>query len=70
MESLFQDSWDGRWVTSEEMGYPMVAIGSKIFSYTSGQVIMIDYGVTSAWTIEDQQGVTDHFMPFTRSKAD
>jgi NAD(P)-dependent dehydrogenase (short-subunit alcohol dehydrogenase family) len=51
-ELLFQDRWNGRWATADEMGYPLVAIGSKLFSYMSGQVIYIDYGITSAWTID------------------
>ncbi|MDR1796643.1 MAG: SDR family oxidoreductase [Clostridiales Family XIII bacterium] len=61
IESLFQKSWDGRWATAEEMGWPMVAIGSRLFSYMSGQVIMFDYGLTSVWNIEELQGITDHF---------
>ena len=30
----------------------MVAIGSNIFSYMSGQIIYFDYGITSAWLID------------------
>ena len=32
------------------MGYPMVVVGSDICSYMSGQLIYIDYGLTSNWT--------------------
>ena len=38
-----------RWASAEEMGYPLVAIGSQIFSYMSGQVIYFDYGMSSVW---------------------
>jgi NAD(P)-dependent dehydrogenase (short-subunit alcohol dehydrogenase family) len=60
-ERLFQDSWNGRWASAEEMGYPMVAIGSRIFSYMSGQVIFFDYGLTSSWEIEEFFGIKDHW---------
>jgi hypothetical protein len=43
------------------MGYPLVAIGSKMFSYMSGQVIFLDYGLTSVWAIEELEGIKDHF---------
>ena len=49
IEQIFLARWNGHWATSEEMGWPMVAIGSNIFSYMSGQVIYFDYGITSAW---------------------
>ncbi|MDY2808034.1 MAG: hypothetical protein SOT82_05420 [Oscillospiraceae bacterium] len=29
--------------------YPLVAIGSQIFSYMSGQIIYFDYGMSSVW---------------------
>jgi len=61
IESLFQKSWNGRWATAEEMGCPMVAIGSRLFSYMSGQVITLDYGLTSLWGVEELMGITDHF---------
>ena len=32
------------------MRYPMVVICSDICSYMSGQLIYIDYGLTSNWT--------------------
>jgi len=39
--------WNGRVAEIEEMGYPLVVVGSKICSYMSGQIIYIDYGVSS-----------------------
>lgn len=50
VEGIFLKSWNGRPATSEEMGYPLVCIGSNIFSYTSGQNIYIDYGLSSSYT--------------------
>lgn len=47
LEKMFLGPWKGRWAEAYEMGYPMVAIGSKLFSYVSGQVIYIDYGASS-----------------------
>ena len=61
IEALFQKRWNGRWASAEEMGYPMVAIGSGLFGYMSGQVIFFDYGLTSVWAVEELQGVKDHF---------
>ncbi|MBQ3194287.1 MAG: SDR family oxidoreductase [Oscillospiraceae bacterium] len=52
IERIFLDRWNGRWASPEEMGWPLVAIGSKIFSYMSGQVIYFDYGLTSSWLID------------------
>ena len=52
IEKIFLDRWNGRWASSAEMGWPMVAIGSNIFSYMSGQVIYLDYGITSSWLID------------------
>ena len=49
IERIFLNSWNGRWASAEEMGYPLVAIGSQIFSYMSGQVIYFDYGMSSVW---------------------
>ncbi|GHU66035.1 3-alpha-hydroxysteroid dehydrogenase [Clostridia bacterium] len=63
IEALFQKRWNGRWASAEEMGYPLVAIGSKMFSYMSGQVIFFDYGLTSVWAIEELEGIKDHFTP-------
>ena len=46
MYNLFLKSWNGRPGTPEEMGYPMVLLGSPMFSYLSGQVLYIDFGMT------------------------
>lgn len=32
--------WNGHWAAPEEKGYPMVAVGSQLFSYMSGQTIL------------------------------
>jgi hypothetical protein len=61
IEALFQKRWNGRWASAEEMGFPMVAIGSGMFSYMSGQTVTMDYGLTSVWEIEELQGIKDHF---------
>lgn len=52
IEKIFLDRWNGRWASPEEMGWPLVAIGSNIFSYMSGQVIYFDYGITSSWLVD------------------
>lgn len=49
LEKYSLEFWNGRWASAEEMGYPLVAIGSKLFSYMSGQIIYFDYGTTSLW---------------------
>ena len=51
IERIFLNSWNGRWAPAEEMGYPLVAIGSQMFSYMSGQIIYFDYGMSSVWEI-------------------
>jgi len=53
LESLFLESWNGRWATPEEMGYPMAVVGSKLFSYMSGQILYIDYGETSHYFVDN-----------------
>lgn len=55
LEKINLEFWNGRWASPEEMGYPMVAVGSKIFSYMSGQVIYINYGTASLWEIGELQ---------------
>ncbi len=52
IEKIFLARWNGHWATPEEMGWPLVAIGSNIFSYMSGQIIYFDYGITSSWLID------------------
>lgn len=53
LEKYSLEFWNGRWATPEEMGYPLVAIGSKLFSYMSGQIIYIDYGTASLWEMNE-----------------
>ena len=37
IEQIFLARWNGRWASAEEMGWPMVALGSQLGSYISGQ---------------------------------
>jgi hypothetical protein len=39
------------------LGFPLVAVGSRMFSYMSGQVIDIDYGMTGKWEVDTVLGV-------------
>lgn len=48
LEDMFLSPWNGRAAAPEEMGYPLVLVGSAICSYMSGQIIYIDYGCSSA----------------------
>lgn len=50
ISNIFLKSWNGYAAKPEEMGYPLVVLGSDICSYVSGQLIYIDMGLTSAWT--------------------
>ena len=50
IENIFLKSWNGYPAEPKDMGYPMVVIGSDICSYMSGQLIYMDYGLTSSWT--------------------
>lgn len=50
ISNIFLKSWNGYAATPAQMGYPLVAIGSDIFSYMSGQLIYIDMGLTSMWS--------------------
>lgn len=50
IENIFLKSWNGYAAEPKDMGYPMVVIGSDICSYMSGQLVYIDYGLTSSWT--------------------
>ena len=47
IHQIFLQPWNGRGAEIEEMGYPLVVMGSKICSYMSGQIIYIDYGMSS-----------------------
>ena len=49
IEEIFLRPWNGYWASPEQMGYPLVCIGSKIFSDMSGQTIFIDYGISNTW---------------------
>ena len=53
LEKLFLAPWNGRWASAEEMGYPMAAVGSHLFSYMSGQILYIDYGTASTWEMDE-----------------
>lgn len=53
LEHLYLSSWNGRWASAEEMGHPMVMLGSKLCSYVSGQILYIDYGGASVSEIEE-----------------
>ena len=46
LHDLYLKSWNGRAGRPEEMGYPLVFIGSDLCSYLSGQVLYIDFGLT------------------------
>lgn len=52
ISQIFLARWNGRTADASEQGYPMVALGSRLCSYISGQVIYIDYGITSSWLID------------------
>ena len=49
IENMFIKGWNGYPAEPKDMGYPLVVIGSNICSYMSGQIIYIDYGLTSNW---------------------
>lgn len=53
LEKNALEFWNGRWASPEEMGYPMVLVGSKAFSYMSGQILFIDYGTASLWEMRE-----------------
>lgn len=53
LEKYSLEFWNGRWASPEEMGHPLVAVGSKLFSYMSGQILYIDYGTTSLWEMQE-----------------
>ena len=41
--------WGGQNATPEQMGQPMVVLGSRISSYISGVNLLIDHGVSAWW---------------------
>lgn len=49
ISNIFLKSWNGYPAKPKDMGYPLVVIGSDICSYMSGQLIYIDFGLTSTW---------------------
>ena len=49
IENIFLKGWNGYPALPKDMGYPLVVVGSDICSYMSGQLIYIDYGLTSSW---------------------
>lgn len=55
IEQIYLGSWDGRAAMPEEMGHPLVALGSKIGSYINGQIIYIDYGNETEWQLAQIQ---------------
>lgn len=52
IESTYLSGWDGRAATSEEMGYPLVFLGSKLASYISGQDLNISYGKDAFFDVQ------------------
>lgn len=44
IEGSYLAEWNGHAATPEEMGYPLVFLGSKMASYISGQDLNISYG--------------------------
>lgn len=50
ISNIFLKSWNGYAAEPKDMGYPLVVVGSDICSYMSGQLIYIDFGLTSTWT--------------------
>ncbi|MBS6397941.1 MAG: SDR family oxidoreductase [Clostridiales bacterium] len=57
LEKYFLSPWNGHWAAPEEMGYPMVVLGSRICSYISGQIVYIDYGTAS---VNEFKNLTDN----------
>lgn len=49
LASTFIDVWGGQNASSEEMGQPLVVLGSAICSYVSGVNLLIDHGVSAFW---------------------
>lgn len=49
ISNIFLKSWNGYAAEPIDMAGPMVAVGSNICSYMSGQLIYVDYGLTSNW---------------------
>ena len=52
IEDAYLSGWNGRSATSEEMGYPLVFLGSKMASYISGQDLNISYGKDAFFDVQ------------------
>lgn len=52
IENMFLSGWNGRSATPEEMGYPLVFLGSQMASYISGQDLNISYGKDAFFDIK------------------
>lgn len=52
LDRLFFSRWNGRPAAAEEMGTALVAVGSQLFSYMSGETIYLDYGLTTARQVD------------------
>ena len=50
ISKIFLKNSNGYAASPKDMGYPMADIGSDVCSYMSGELIYIDYGLTSSWT--------------------
>ncbi len=66
IERVTLGDWNGRAARPEEMGWPMVVLGSDICSYVSGQNLYIDYGMSAKWKLAALEGNNDegsaHFI--------
>ena len=49
LDATFTAVWGGQNATPEQMGYPLVVLGSQISSYISGVNLFIDHGVSAWW---------------------
>ncbi|MHA6250381.1 SDR family oxidoreductase [Oceanobacillus sp. CAU 1775] len=52
IDEMYLSAWNGRRASSEEMGYPLVFLGSKMASYISGQDLNISYGKDAFYDIQ------------------
>ncbi len=66
IDRIMLKDWNGRPARPEEMGWPMVALGSNLCSYVSGQNLYIDYGLSAKWKLAALAGNSDggsaHFV--------
>jgi len=61
IESAYLSGWNGRSATPEEMGYPLVFLGSQMASYISGQDLNISYGKDAHF---DVQALLEHKVSY------